>query len=376
MDLKGKTIWQIAAGDGDLNYTDFLLLWDVIVVGPGRQGSWPDCEPQLVKEKWTSKKISDLRRFCTEIKPDDIIILRLGTSHVYGVGEVVGNYQWSDLFGDFDGWDLQHFLRVRWLWTYNENEEPVKFPKYTLNWGNTTQIVDKNRVSSKHLINWLEKLVIPQENFERDLKILPKLPKVDSYIRQIGKEDIGNYLYDHGIASSLINNLLGQIDELTRIASWYYRQLHWPSEQETIAYSVIPLLRVLGWTPQKMAIEWKHIDIALFHRLPREDRNVRVIIEAKSKKHGVLSKMDQASTYLKDRDECDRIIVTNGVQYGIYIRKQGEFSRFPSAYLNLTRMLNDYPIMKCKGAKEAFLYMTSEWNNDISSSAGLRSRPT
>ncbi len=32
-----------------------------------------------------------------------LVVLRLGTSDVYGVGEVVGDYQWVDEFGDGDG---------------------------------------------------------------------------------------------------------------------------------------------------------------------------------------------------------------------------------------------------------------------------------
>ena len=45
----------------------------------------------------------------------DLDVLRLGTSEVYGVGEVLGDYPGVDEFGDVDGWALQHVRRVRWL---------------------------------------------------------------------------------------------------------------------------------------------------------------------------------------------------------------------------------------------------------------------
>jgi len=33
--------------------------------------------------------------------------------------------------------------------------------------------------------------------------------------------------------------------------------------------------------PQRMAIEWKHVDVALFDKLPRNDKNTCVVVEAK-----------------------------------------------------------------------------------------------
>jgi len=33
MDIKGRTIWQIAAGDTDRSYANIFLDWDVIALG-------------------------------------------------------------------------------------------------------------------------------------------------------------------------------------------------------------------------------------------------------------------------------------------------------------------------------------------------------
>ena len=38
MTIEEKVIWQIAAGNGDRNYADILLDWDVVAVGPGHLG--------------------------------------------------------------------------------------------------------------------------------------------------------------------------------------------------------------------------------------------------------------------------------------------------------------------------------------------------
>lgn len=60
----------------------------------------------------------------------DIIVLHVGTANVYGVGEVVEGYIWSESLGDIDGWSQVHVRRVRWLWQYKDR--PKNFPAYTL----------------------------------------------------------------------------------------------------------------------------------------------------------------------------------------------------------------------------------------------------
>jgi hypothetical protein len=115
MDISGKAIWQQAAGDTDRDYSNVCLEWDVILNGPGYAGVWPACAKTLTSDGCSARKLTDLRRFAEEIKDGDFVVLRLGTSAVLGFGQIVGNYEWSDEFGDVDGWELQHLRRVRWL---------------------------------------------------------------------------------------------------------------------------------------------------------------------------------------------------------------------------------------------------------------------
>ncbi|MCH8077760.1 MAG: hypothetical protein IIC64_18275 [SAR324 cluster bacterium] len=145
MDITGKKIWQVAAGDTDRNYADICLKWDVILNGPGSAGPWPDCIPDL-KSGWelSSKKISDLRRFTEKITDGDLVVLRIGTTDVFGVGFVMGEKEWHEEFGDIDGWDLQHIRRVKWVWKYSE--DPKRFDTYTLKWGDTVQTMESQPV--------------------------------------------------------------------------------------------------------------------------------------------------------------------------------------------------------------------------------------
>lgn len=347
MDITGKNIWQQACGDKDRNYADLCLKWDVILNGPGSAGKWPDCKKTLKEHSVSPKKIADVKRFADKIKDGDLVVLRLGTTDILGVGIVIGEYTWLDEFSDVDGWDLQHVRRVKWLW--NGLKNPKKFPVYTLKQGDTTQILNSDRV-----LDWLTNLSIQKNAFERALAELPHTNK-----SRVSHEQISEYLYDRGISSNSIENLLKEIDELTRIAKWY-KKFGNPSEFETVAYLVVPLLRALGWTPQKMAIEWAKVDLALFNRLPRTDENLCVVVEAKKKDSSCLTAKSQAEAYAVGKEACKRLIVTDGLRYGVYCKGKNIF--ILTAYMNLTDLKEEYPIYNCLGAKEALRAMTPEWD--------------
>lgn len=350
IDLNDKKVWQQAAGDSDRNYVNICLDWDVILNGPGDYGEWPDCIEELENDNWSSKKITDLKRFCEDISDGDIVVLRMNTNEIYGVGQVVGGYEWRDIFSDVDGWNIQHVRRVKWLW--KNKRKPKKFDTYTLKFGDTTQ-----ELTSEEVENWIKQIDVPEEKMKSSLT---KLPETQG--KKIERKEISEYLFDHGVSSQIINELNDEIDELIRIANWYNRQSN-PSESETVTYLTIPLLRALGWTPQRMAIEWNKIDIALFNELPRNDKYLSTVVEAKKKSNSCLTAWSQAQRYAeeKDRDTCKRLIVTDGLRYGIYLKENNDFKNSPEAYLNLTQLRDDYPIYKCKGAKEALYIMSPYW---------------
>lgn len=356
MDIQGKTVWQVAAGDTNRNYADLCLRWDVIITGPGEEGAWPDCETAF-RDIWklSERKITNLRCFAEEIKDGDIIVLRLGTTDVLGVGIVVGGYEYLEEFNNIDGWDLQHARRVRWVWKY-ENE-PKKFESYVMKFGDTVQ-----RMTSNEVGQWITSLPITDEDYNRPIVPLPEYPTPSDKVL-VNFDQISEYLFHQGVASTLIQKLYDEMGELVRIANWYQKSDTHPSEFETVAYLVAPLLRALGWTPQKMAIEWRNVDLALFSRLPREDQNLSIVVEAKAKGSSCLSAKSQAQSYAEQKGrDCQRLIVTDGIRYGVYLRqKDGAFPDNPNAYLNLTCMRSCYPVLDCEGARSAFSLMSSDW---------------
>lgn len=348
MNLQGKTVWQQAAGDTNRNYVDICIEWGVILNGPGHAGAILESPKEIGAYGLTPRKMTDLKRFSSVMAPGDIVVLRLGTYEVHGVGEVIGPYEWHDEFGDIDGWDLQHVRRIKWLW--KPQGSPKRFETYAMNQGDTTQ-----RLSNGPVIDWLQTLELSPEYQQKSAIV--SLPRTDD--QDISLSAISSFLFDHGVASSSITNLLSEIGELTRIGQWYKRS-HKPSEHETVAYLAVPLLRALGWTPQRMAVEWNRLDLALFERLPRNDGNLCAVVEAKKMDDSCLTAMSQALRYARTRASCHRLIVTDGLRYGIYTRAGAESFKL-YAYLNLIRLRNDYPVYRCKGAREALLALAPEW---------------
>lgn len=363
MDATGKTIWQQAAGDTEREYAHLCVTWGVILNGPGFHGSWPKGFAEINSERNSTNKTSDLRRFAVEMQSGDLVVLRIGTATVMAVGEIVGEYSWHDNFGDVDGWDLEHVRRVRWYW--HDVEQPKTFPTYTLKQGDTTQ-----RLTSEAVIEWLATLEVDPSRLISPLPDLPADTAMEnddeSVLEQSRLLTISNALFDRGVASVSIEHLLGQIGELNRIARWYAR-VGAPSEHETVAYLVVPLLRALGWTPQRMAVEWNYVDVALFSGLPRADPNLRVVVEAKRLHNACLSAVGQARSYALNKSGCDRLLVTDGIRYGVFVRTSNSSRQDGAdgfrlhAYLNLLRLRFAYPVYQCGGVVDALSAMTPDW---------------
>ena len=359
--MNDQTIWRIAAGDRNRVYYDLCLRWDVVIVGPGYAGVWPECEEELSQDKTSKDKV---RRFCKEIQDGDLIVLNLGISEVYGIGHVVGLYRWMDAFGDVDGWDLQHVRRVRWLWRYDQTPDKIPMDFTGANMRGTI-----SRINSGEILERIRNLKFNDRQMNRPLVELPDSCSSEKTLEEVNIQTIADYLFDAGVAADSIDTLVSHMDNLRRIASWYKRNKIKPSERETVAYLVAPLLRVLGWTPQRMAVEWNSVDLALFDYMPREDTSLSIVVEAKAMSKSCFTAESQAKGYAErnGRERCRRLIVTDGIRYGIYLRQEegqmpATFSGYKlEAYLNLTRMMDDYPVLECKGAKEALTLMAADW---------------
>ena len=336
MDIDGRRIWQHAAGDRDHRHTEVCIEWDVILSrGPGR---------------------------LKEIEPGDIVVLKLGLTDLLAIG-VAGAEEYNECeeFADIDGWSMRYTRRVKWVWI---PVKKVELSKYSFSMGPATQ-----RLKKAEVIN----------------RIRTELAGVDATVdwdsvkpfnfpskRDLYAEEIANFLFEQGLPSNAIRNLLDRSGSFTQTARWYEEKCKWASERETVCHLVVPLLQVLGWTPQRIGLEYKKVDVALFARLPRRDEHLTVVVEAKKVHGACLTAIGQAKTYAKKFPQCSRIIVTDGLRYGVYIRRANDKwpdAPKPYAYLNVNRPRSEYPIyhdpfdetLPLKGAKEAIYAMTPEF---------------
>lgn len=342
MDLIGKTLWQVGAGDTERSYGDICTRFDVMIAGPGDPGAY---EEELYTHLGDIR--NSLRRFYEEARRGDLVLLRLGTGDVLAVGEITDDDAvWLDAFADVDGWDLQHVRRVRWF-----SNTRKTFPPRTL--GGQVRTFASVRVEPVKA--WVESLDITEDDRNRDLAQLP------STGASLNPSELGRRLFIEGLPSEQVDKLMTTFASLERVASWYGNETKRPegrpSEQETVCYLVIPLLLSLGWSQQTAAIQWNYVDVALFHSMPPTNATLTCVIEAKLLGRSVFSPLGQAREYVLQpgRESCDRLIVTDGIRYALYRRSGNNFSL--EAYLNILKMRDAYPMLNCGGAVQAVLGM-------------------
>lgn len=342
MDLKGKNLWQVGAGDTERSYGNICIDFDIMMVGPGRYGPFKE---EIYAHLGDIKE--SIKRFYHEAKKDDIVLLRLGTSQILAVGIIADDSpSYLTEFGDIDNWDLQHVRRVRWL----PNTAKV-FPKKTFG----GQVRTFARVEVSDVLSWVGSLSVPDDQLSRKLAKLP----IESQPLDI--EQLGHQLFIEGLSSDYIDNLTKTLESIRRVAVWYdnkeKRPVGRPSEQETVCYLVVPLLFSLGWSHQTTAIQWNKVDVALFSQMPSTDENLECVVEAKSLDKSVFTPVGQALTYAQaqNRKNCRRIFITDGIRYSVFERENDNFSL--KAYLNILNMRKDYPLYRCAGAVQAIIKM-------------------
>lgn len=348
MDLTGRTVWQVGTGGDRRSYDDICLKHEVVMIGPGEPG--PVEEDPAGFEKYEGAE-SEIEWFYQEIEFGDVIILRSNSRTVEAVGVVADETaEHRDLFADVDGWDLQHSRRVQWL---HVPEGDQQFGRNTFR-----GTLSKSKKDEVH--EWLRALDV---DVEPDPGSLSELPDPGE---EIEIEDLARRLFVEGMPGEYVNDLVDQLAALRRVADWYEneekRPKGRPSESETVAYLVVPLLKALGWSEQTAAIEWNRIDVALFDEMPPTADSLRTVIEVKPLKHSVRKPYGQARSYAEEagREGCDTLITTDGIRYAVFQRDDEGFYEEPNSYLNVGDMRSEYPVLgdQCAGAVRTIIQLS------------------
>ncbi|MBC7170404.1 hypothetical protein H5T54_05705 [Candidatus Bipolaricaulota bacterium] len=313
-----RRVWQLAGGQASRPYADVFLKYGVGLIGPGDAGSW---KPERDDGEFEG---SFVRRFASEVQVGDAFLLRTGISKICAVGIVASDYLYLNQFDDVNGWDLQHARRVRWCslpeeYSFNGPVFGANPPRLS-------------RTQSEEVLDYIDRFLnSPPTHWQT--AALPELPPEEPPLEDVPRS---------------LQGLVAAANDLVPL--FWDRQAFGdhPTEDEMIAHFVVPFLGTLGWPPERIAVKWRQIDVAVFRALPRTPENCYLVIEAKRLGAGVEGALEQAKGYVEALGEPRDVVVTDGIRYRMYAC-QNNFE--PIAYANLARLK--------KSATELFRRMKS-----------------
>ncbi len=331
-------VWQIACGEKGRRYDKLFLDHDVMFLGPGRFGPYSEDayerNPAALAEG--KGKIKYIRQFATNVHRKDIVLLRAGY-RVLSVGRVMGEYEYSPIFDDVYGWDVEHSRRVAWQKQHDEalaalqRESPLfagrkQIPTFTR--VHDTAVLDRVR----HLFSQTER---------RDLLPLPRLPE-----SPMTPEQLSDALFREGLSYDASLQVERAVRKLRGLLDWYggARSPDRPTEHEVVAHMILPLLLALGWSEQLLAIEWKKIDLAGFIRTPTTPESCGLVCEAKGMDNPLQDVAQQAIGYCDAHQlvNCCKILVGDGGYFSLYRKRAGVWEAEPSGYVSLRKLRRNY----------------------------------
>ena len=324
-------IWQIAACETGRNYTQLFLNHDVMFMGPGNPGPYEKGAYELLKKQCSVGKgiTVQLRQFCTEVREEDIVLLRLG-ARAEAIGLIKkAEYFWTPTFDDVFGWDLQHTHRVVWQHDLTDALQQMQDKKSLFYYRGPTF----SRVS-KAVHEPLKGLFSRCRS--RPLKTLPS-PLPDP----LTTDELGEQLFSKGLPNEAVDKVLVAIQRQRRLAKWYDihgKKSERPKEHEVVAHMILPFLLALGWSEQLLAVEWHEIDLAAFWGTPTTKENCCVLCEAKGLGHGLQNIFTQATGYVEKYklNNSRKIVLTDGTRLYLYQRlANGKWTEEPVGYLNV-----------------------------------------
>ncbi|MCK8600136.1 hypothetical protein [Desulfoferrobacter suflitae] len=299
------SVWQLAGGPSTRPYAHVFLKYGVGLIGPGDAGPW---KPSREDDEFEGGFV---RRFADEMEVGDVVLLRTGIAGIVALGVVASEYLYLNQFDDVNGWDLQHARRIRWC--------PLP-QEYTFN----SQVFGANptrcaRTWKAEVIDFARRFLSSPPTYWQEAP-LPELPPEEPSL-----ED----------PPGALESIVAQARDL--FGMYWDRQGFGdhPTEDELITHFVVPFLRALGWPPERIAVKWRYIDVAVFAALPRTPENCAFVVEAKRLGAGVESALDQAKGYVESLGVPRDVVVTDGIRYRMY-SCNNEFA--PLAYANLMRL--------------------------------------
>ncbi len=297
-------IWQITPPAAMVSsIAEFFIRHGVALLWPGDPGRWsPDRYSEYGVNDWT-------KWFAETMADRDAILLRTGPARIRAVGLVAGEYSYEDRFDDVHGFDLQHCRRVRWC----RLPQDYEFGESVFTQGRLSCV---RKASVRQYVTTF--LASPPTHWQE--APLPELPAEEPALDRV---------------PAALEGIVAQAQDLAGLFWGWQNFGDHPAEDELVAHFVVPFLRALGWPPERIAVKWRYIDVAVFVALPRTPENCRFVIEAKRLGAGVEGALEQAKRYVESLGVPRDVIVTDGIRYRMYA---SERAFEPVAYANLIRL--------------------------------------
>lgn len=301
--MTDRAVWQITGKAARRSYAADMLRYGVALIGPGDAGPWT---PQRNNSDFGNDNV---RRFANQMQIGDVVLLRSGPRSICAIGLIAGPYEHLELFDDINGLDLQHARRVRWFTLPHEQ---------TLGEDGTGFMAALSRVRSVSVLLYVERFLnSPPTHWQT--APLPALPPEEPPLES---------------APRPIEEVMATVRDLLPIFGNERLFGGQPTEDELVAHFVVPLMYAMGWPAERVGIQWRRIDVALFDALPRSPESCRFVMEAKRLTAGVDGALEQAQRYVGELGSPRDIVVTDGVRYRLY---DSAHDYAPAAYANLAR---------------------------------------
>lgn len=333
MSNSGTRHWYIADGDGRREYSDVFLRFGVMLIGPRDSGNYFDNREAYLEDNY-------VRRFAEEVNPGDIVILKHGVNSIIAAGTIderEDSYGHFEVFGDVEGFTLQHGRYVTWHKPEKEMRTSTRLPRDRLCKCNNSDI----QQIAKRIINGNEPV--------KSEEIPPPARKVDD-------EELIRHLIEHGLSSGQAEDVIRAFWRVRRLGRWYEDHLYEDqgediSEHETRRFLITPLLLALGWPEQRLKIEWNRFDIAFFETSYSRDENPIMILESKRLGVPLGHALEQVKKYSENFPNCNKLVTSNGIRYLLFVKEKNEWTK--RAYLNLLKLLARHPYYtEVEGAPE------------------------
>ena len=326
--------WQVAAGEGAREYSSVFLKYGVMLIGAGDPGPYFDNKGYYTGHRgWRAQVVN----FAEHVAKDDIVILKRPHHRewrIQAVGRIIGDYEYLEQFDDVEGWDLQHSRRVEWVCP-KEIELTKHLSMGTFKGVNRKEIVDRAR-----------KML--EEGEKQESRQIPLIA------RRVSDEDLVESLIGNGLRPADSERVVDTVWRVRRLGRWYARYGQDLSEHETRTFLITPLLLALGWSEQRVKIEWKNIDVAFFREVYKRGNEPCMILESKRMWEGLRYAEGQAKKYAKLYPKCLRLVVSDGICYRFYEKEDDSWVW--KAYMNLLKLKDPHPYeTDIEGATHLFI---------------------